>query len=236
MKVLIVEDEELERRAMMHLVKTGFVQVKSVLTADNGILAVKMAEENRPDLILLDINLPLLDGLSAAGQIRQKLKNVKIIVVSAYSDYEHFRGAMRNQAIDYLVKPYSVESFYEAVERCLQRTREDHILFGKAGTIQKIKKYLEMHYMEDIALQDVADKVNLEKSYMGRVFREECGYTIMGYLKEIRIAKAKELLLCGMSPGEVAEKTGFGDAAYFAKSFKQMTGITPARFKEVERK
>ncbi|MCI6888000.1 MAG: response regulator [Lachnospiraceae bacterium] len=232
MKVLVVEDEAMEREAMVHLVKSGFPQVKEVLSADNGVYAVKMALEKKPDLILMDINLPLQDGITAAGQIREGLPEIKIIMVSAYSDYEHFRGSMRSQAMDYLVKPYSAESFYEAVARGLQRKGETPVLFGKAGTIQRIKAYLEKHYRENITLQDVAEEVNLDKSYMGRLFREESGTTIMGYLKEVRIAKAKELLLCGMPPGEVAEKTGFGDAAYFSKSFKQVTGNTPAKFRE----
>ena len=71
MKVLIVEDEILERKALIHLMKTEFEQVSIVLTADNGEQAVKMAVQERPDLILMDINLPLLDGISAMKKIRE---------------------------------------------------------------------------------------------------------------------------------------------------------------------
>lgn len=78
----------------------------------------------------------------------------------------------------------------------------------------------------------MADEICLDKSYLGRLFKEECRTTIMGYLREVRLAKAKELLLRGMNSSEVAEKTGFGDAAYFAKSFRQATGISPARYRE----
>ena len=232
MKVLIVEDELLERKAMLQLVKDGFPQVEKVLIAENGEKAVEIALQEKPELILMDINLPLLDGISAAVQIRKPLPDVQIIMVSAYSDYEHMREAIRSQALDYLVKPYSVESFHEAVERGLQGAKEEEVVYGKAGTIRKIRKYLEEHYQENIALNDVADEVCLEKSYLGRLFREECGKTIMAYLREVRIIRAKELLIVGMNPGEVAIKTGFGDPAYFAKSFKQVTGISPARYRE----
>ena len=209
MKVLIVEDEILERKALIHLMKTEFEQVSIVLTADNGEQAVKMAVQERPDLILMDINLPLLDGISAMKKIREQLEDCPVIMVSAYSDYEHLRGSMREHALDYLVKPYSVETCVEAVKRGL-------------GIDNK----------RDVSLQDVAEKVNLDKSYLGRVFREECGITVMGYLKNIRIEKAKELLLCGMGASEVAMQTGFADPAYFAKIFKQEMGITPSRYRE----
>lgn len=234
MKVLIVEDEILERKALIHLMKTEFEQVSIVLTADNGEQAVKMAVQERPDLILMDINLPLLDGISAMKKIREQLEDCPVIMVSAYSDYEHLRGSMREHALDYLVKPYSVETFVEAVKRGLgiDNKREEHSFYGKTGSVLQVKKYLETHFMDNVSLQDVAEKVNLDKSYLGRVFREECGITVMGYLKNIRIEKAKELLLCGMGASEVAMQTGFADPAYFAKIFKQEMGITPSRYRE----
>ena len=182
----------------------------------------------------MDINLPLLDGISAMKKIREQLEDCPVIMVSAYSDYEHLRGSMREHALDYLVKPYSVETFVEAVKRGLgiDNKREEHSFYGKTGSVLQVKKYLETHFMDNVSLQDVAEKVNLDKSYLGRVFREECGITVMGYLKNIRIEKAKELLLCGMGASEVAMQTGFADPAYFAKIFKQEMGITPSRYRE----
>lgn len=230
MKILIVEDEMLERKAMVHLIRTGFPQVTEILTAENGEKAVETALSARPELVLMDINLPLLDGIEAAARIRERIPEIRIIMVSAYSDYEHLRSSMRNQACDYLVKPYSAESFQEAVERGLGEKKK--LLYGKAKTIGKAKKYMEAHFEKNITLQDVAEEVCLEKSYLGRMFREECGVTVMGYLREVRIERAKKLLWQGMSPGEVAEKTGFGDPAYFAKSFKQAVGISPSRYRE----
>lgn len=232
MKVLIVEDEALECKAMVHLIETGLPGRPEVMTVRDGEAAVKIAVRERPDLILMDINLPILDGLAASREIRKQLPDIKIIMVSAYSDYEHLRESLRTQALDYIVKPYSVETFRESVERALKDGQEEPVLYGKAGTIQKIKKFLETHYAENITLQDVADEICLDKSYLGRLFKEECQTTVMGCLRDIRLAKAKELLLRGMNSSEVAEKTGFGDAAYFAKSFKQVTGISPARYRE----
>lgn len=232
MKILIVEDELLERMAMIRLIQERYRKKVTVLTAEDGVKAVKLALEERPDFVLMDINLPLLDGISAAKQIRMTIPDISIMIVSAYSDYEHMRGAILNQAVDYLVKPYSAETLYEAVDRGLCGNQKDENFYGKAGTIRKVKKFLETHYAENISLKDVADEVCLEKSYLGRMFREECGITVMSYLRNIRIQQAQKLLIQGMPPGEVAEKTGFGDPAYFAKSFKQSVGISPARYKE----
>ena len=207
MKILIVEDEMLERKAMVHLIRTGFPQVTEILTAENGEKAVETALSARPELVLMDINLPLLDGIEAAARIRERIPEIRIIMVSAYSAV------------------FSARS-----ERGLGEKKK--LLYGKAKTIGKAKKYMEAHFEKNITLQDVAEEVCLEKSYRGRMFREECGVTVMGYLREVRIERAKKLLWQGMSPGEVAEKTGFGDPAYFAKSFKQAVGISPSRYRE----
>ncbi len=160
MKILIVEDEMLERKAMVHLIRTGFPQVTEILTAENGEKAVETALSARPELVLMDINLPLLDGIEAAARIRERIPEIRIIMVSAYSDYEHLRSSMRNQACDYLVKPYSAESFQEAVERGLGEKKK--LLYGKAKTIGKAKKYMEAHFEKNITLQDVAEEVCLE--------------------------------------------------------------------------
>ena len=73
MKILIVEDEMLERKAMVHLIRTGFPQVTEILTAENGEKAVETALSARPELVLMDINLPLLDGIEAAARIRERI-------------------------------------------------------------------------------------------------------------------------------------------------------------------
>ncbi|MDD3253227.1 MAG: response regulator [Lachnospiraceae bacterium] len=232
MKVLIVEDEELEYQAIIHLLNLKYPAISKILTAQDGEKAVYMAVTSQPDLIFMDINLPVLNGMEAAKQIRRQLPDSKIIMVTAYSDFEYLRESIRIQALDYIVKPYSADTFYESVDRALQDHSDSMKLYGKKSSIERIKKYLEQHYSENITLQDIADEVCLEKSYLGRLFREECQMTVMTCLRKIRIEKASELLMRGMSAGEVAEKTGFGDQAYFGKSFKQATGISPAKYRD----
>ncbi len=232
MKILIVEDEAMEREAMRLLLKRYFPQVDRILTAESGSLAVQLAVREKPELILMDINLPLMDGITAGRVILEQGVNTTIIMVSAYSDYGHLRDSMRNNAFDYLVKPYSPETFREAVERGLHLYDANVELYGKAEVVQKVKSYLEEHYAESVVLRDIAREVSLDRSYLGRLFRNECGMTVMDYLRQIRIQKAKELLGCVMSPAEVAEKTGFGDGAYFSKSFKDATGYTPTQYRK----
>lgn len=231
-KVLIVEDELLESAALVRILETRYSgKFSPILTARDGEQAVELALREKPALILMDINLPALSGVEAAHKIVQQLPDIKLIMVSAYSDYEHLRQSMRNHAVDYIVKPYSVETLCEAVNRVLMEQPENE-LYGRAAVVEQVKKYLQEHYAEDVTLQQVASSVNLDKSYLGRIFREVSGVTVMGYLKEVRLTHAKEQLLRGRPAAEVAIATGFGDPAYFSRYFKQTVGCTPTQYRK----
>ena len=78
-----------------------------------------------------------------------------------------------------------------------------------------------------ITLQDIADSLGMDKSYIGRVFRKEFGYSIIDYLLRIRIDKAEALIIHGMNVSEASEKVGFSDPSYFGRCFKKLKGYPP---------
>ena len=229
MKLLIVEDEKTEREALHLILNKLYPDHVEISEAVNGAEAVSIALSARPDLILMDINLPLMDGLTAAGKIRAQYPEVAIIMISAYSDYDHLRSSMREHALDYIIKPYSQETLKEAIDRTNILNKPAQT-FGKKATIENTKNFILAHYKENIMMKEIAESVSLDKSYLGRLFKNETGVTVMDFLRSTRINKAKRLLAQGMNPGTVAEETGFGDSAYFSKSFKDITGMTPTEY------
>lgn len=227
MRCLIIEDELLERRALEKLFKMCFPsKFEYVASAMNGNTGLKMLENSDFDLVILDINLPDLEGTEILSLINKNYPETKVIMATAYSDYEHIRKSMRNNAFDYLLKPYSIDTFKEAINVFISSVEEES--FGTANTIGKIKKYIEENYMKDIGLEDIASAVGFDKSYIGRIFKKSEGKTIMNYVLEYRIEKANSLIKKGMSVSEVSYAVGFNDPAYFSKCFKKVTGTSPS--------
>ena len=102
-KILIVEDEEAVREALVDtFIREGF----DVFSAQNGKVGLDNALSKHPDLILLDIVMPVMDGLTMAKQLRRDAwgKNVPIILLTNLSDVEHVADAVENDMYDFLVK------------------------------------------------------------------------------------------------------------------------------------
>jgi len=93
--------------------------------------------------------------------------------------------------------------------------------------IKKSKKFIETHYNQNITLSNLAQNVQVSNSYLSFLFKEELGINFTRYLTQVRIEKAKELLInTNLKIYEIAEKTGFDSPFYFSKVFKDITSLT----------
>ena len=95
------------------------------LFAANGVRALEILNE-RPDIdiVISDINMPEMDGLTLLEQIRKVDPNIRAIIVSAYGDMKNIRTAMRRGAVDFITKPIDFEDFEETLERTIIQLRE----------------------------------------------------------------------------------------------------------------
>ena len=94
--------------------------------------------------------------------------------------------------------------------------------------VQKMLRFIEAHYAEDLALEDLAGAALVSKSECARCFQVSLHTTPMRYLAEYRLARAAELLKTSAAPiGEIARHVGFGQLSHFGKCFKEKTGLSP---------
>ena len=121
-KILVVEDEVDNLKVILSILEyVG--KYSNIATADNGIDAVKVAQQFKPDLILMDLLLPKMNGWDATAKIRTipELKNVQIIAVTAHAMYGQEKKALASGCDDYVTKPIDVPTLLKKVEEYLEK-------------------------------------------------------------------------------------------------------------------
>src|SRR4030095_14548385 len=123
LRVLIADDIQ-ETRRNTRLMLATIDDVEVVAIAANGLQAIQLTEEQRPDLLLLDINMPEMDGLSAYRKIAQTHPDIGCIIISAEKDTTTLRTAMSIGVQEYLIKPFTIEELETAIARVYPRVLE----------------------------------------------------------------------------------------------------------------
>lgn len=110
--------------------------------------------------------------------------------------------------------------------------QRDYRLESPDDLIKAIQHYIQQHYMEELTLEALADKVHLSPSYLSKLFKRETGENLSIYIQNVRIQQAKILLrTTDLKTYEVAERIGISDPVYFSRTFKKITGIKPKDFR-----
>lgn len=235
MRILIAEDEQAEARALKHLLHTHYeAYFHEIILVTNGEEAVVQAEKEKFDLIFMDIEMQACNGIVASEKIREKNKQVAIIMVTAHADFQYAQRSFKNEVFDYIVKPYSLKTLKESVDRFIAKKEEDMIKQEEnsgVDDVEQVKQYIEEHYEKHITLDEIAKELSISKFHLCRIFKEAEDMSIMHFLLQKRIEQAKLFLLSGYSVSQAGFRAGFRDPAYFGKKFKSYVGKTPAEFK-----
>lgn len=128
------------------------------------------------------------------------------------------------------------EIFFFLLEQLIQEYTEQTVPAEKtrqSAEAKAICEFLEMHYMENITLDDLCKLTGLSKYYLLRSFTKQKGISPYSYLETIRIDKAKKLLEQGILPIDVALQTGFTDQSHFSNFFKKFIGLTPKQYMNI---
>ncbi|QGS69502.1 response regulator [Oceanobacillus sp. 143] len=117
MRILLAEDEFIERKAMRKFIEENFPAIEIVAEAENGRKAIELAEKTSPDVIFMDIRMPGINGLEAIEKINMGNPAIKFILVSAYDSFDYAKEAMRFGIKDYILKPGKKEEIVKAILR-----------------------------------------------------------------------------------------------------------------------
>ena len=207
-KILIADDEQFEREMLAEIVDRRFPHEAQSRMAENGRKAVDMASLWGADIILMDIEMPGIDGIEAAKQIVAQRPDSKIIFVTAYSLFTYAHEAVKLGACDYILKPVNPDDVERSIRRAVAQTEahrqleamapevallQEDVPYDKTAFLMgKVKKYLQHNYMMyDISLDSVSAILNINASYFSTQFKRAFGVNFVDYLTDLRIAAAK---------------------------------------------
>lgn len=235
-RVLIVEDEISTLNLLKIIVDWEEFHMKIVGTASNGREALFLITEIKPDLIITDIKMPIMDGIELAKEVHKTYPQMKVMIVTAYEDIKLAQEALRSGVIDFILKPLKrqeikdalvrAESLFEKKDMPEEQTSQD--------LMEQIKIFLDENYFrKELSLPLIAEKFYINSSYLSRAFSKRYGITLIEYLNRIRIEHACHYLEEGdWKIYQVAERVGIPNPDYFTKCFKKVMGISVRDYKK----
>ena len=254
-RLLIADDEMMEREALADIVMRRFEHEVTLEMVENGRKAADTAVLWGADLILMDIEMPGMNGLDAARAVLEQRPECKVIFITAYSLFQYAHEAVHLGACDYLLKPVDPDEVEAAIRRAIRQIEAGRRLAELAPVQQEqpgeesepaeegesdrnalvmahVRKYMEDNYMFDLSLDSVSEILHISPAYLSAQFKKYQKMNFLDCLTELRINAAKELLADPFrSAAEVASMVGYEDASYFARAFKKRTGMTPTQYR-----
>lgn len=253
-KVLIAEDEEMIRKGIIYAFDWAEVDCIVVGEVDNGQEGVAKIRELQPDIVITDVNMPILDGLNMLQQTIEEVLYAAV-VISGYDEFALAQRALRLGVSEYLLKPVEFDNLHLAIQRAKQQVEQrklyaqamakgeqpdalDLLADAKLGVVasKRVKamlEYLHSHYAEKISINDLVEPLQTSASYLNQKFKEETCYTFNEYLNRYRIMQAIQMIRQGDEKiYTIAEEAGFRDYKYFISVFRKYVNLSPKRFAE----
>ena len=237
-KLLIADDEDVIRNGIAKYVQLHTDRFDKIYLASNGQEAIETIFRDKPDIMLLDVQMPLKDGI----EVMQEAKRAGImpctLILSGYDEFRYCQQAIRYGARDYLLKPIRSSDILHKINEAADDLFGIEIAVAekqsgeKNRLVELAKEYMAENYFENLTLVNVAQKVGITAGYLSTLFSQKVDKGFVDYLNELRIDHACTYLQQDyLKTYEIAYKVGFNDEKYFSKVFKKLKGRSPSEYR-----
>lgn len=155
LKMLLVEDEPATIEGIKSAINWSLMDISICGEATNGLEAIQLIDELEPDIILCDIRMPRMDGISLVNQIQTRHPNIKVIFLSGYSDKEYLKSAIRLNVIDYIYKPFELGELIQAVEKAKAACVKKHAADNTASDNDIAMSIIQREWISASSLKDI---------------------------------------------------------------------------------
>ncbi|MBO5474653.1 MAG: response regulator [Lachnospiraceae bacterium] len=240
-KLLIADDEESIRNGIRNYVRLHTDRIEQIYLAQNGQQALDAIIQYRPQIMLLDIQMPVMNGIEVMKEAAKAGILPRTIILSGYDDFKYAQQAIRYGVEEYVLKPCRSTEVMQLLNKLLdeilgEEQKEPVREVSGNMIVNQAVEYMREHYNEELTLVDVAEKVGISGGYLSTLFTQNLDAGFVETLNKIRIERACVYLEQNqMKTYEVAFKVGFRDEKYFSRIFKKVIGKTPSEYKKRDR-
>lgn len=244
LNIIVVEDEAPIRDWIVYNISKISDDYKVLSSANNGKEGFELIKDLKPEVIISDIKMPIMDGIELTKKVKEIMPNVYVVLLSNYAEFNYAKQAISCGVFEYLIKSYirpkELKDVFSKIEKDIISKKE--LFINKENKNNEIKydenkysksilmalKYIDLNYKDTICLADISKNVFLSQEYFSRLFKEEVGENFSTYLTNYRLNKAEQLLKnSDMKVGEIALEVGYQNPSYFSKTYKKYKGISP---------
>ena len=226
-----------------------------VMVALGGLDGLRKARLGQPDLILLDVTMPQLDGYAVCRELKADARtaHIPVLFLSANTSLQHKLDGFAAGGVDYISKPFSSEEVMARVSVHLRgkRSAQGRPLTPPAGQarvanaapadrkqrlIAMALEVLEEARYEAVSIERLASKVGVNSRRLTEIFRQQFGMTVAEYQLSQKMEMARDKLCkTGLQIQLIAEQAGYLNASDFSRAFRQRYGLGPREYRQVSR-
>lgn len=240
--ILLVDDEKWIRTSLKHCIERTGLPFSVIYECANGLEALDWLKENEVNLMITDVRMPVMDGLTLVRELYNANRSQEMIIVSGYDDFAFAQTAMRYHVRDYLLKPVGIEDMTACLHKVWERLKKQPQAtvtnksrsVSELSSIEQVIQFIEKSMPRDVTLNEAAAKVHLNPSYLSQMFKQKTKVNFGDYVLNLRMEEAKRLLSqTSLRVTEISERLGYTDVSYFGNAFKRVTNLTPSQYRKM---
>lgn len=242
--LLLIDDQPDQLRLLIDVVRNAGCRIS---VGFDGSQAYQRALAISPDLILMDVRMPRIDGFAACRLLAADPRTaaIPVIFLTVAGDLHDRINGLEIGGVDYVVKPFEPDEVLARIRVHLARTHGNrHVadetsvsdFTGNSIIVRAAIRHLSQNLNNPPTVEQLAHLVGTNEKRLSRAFREDLGQTVFEYLRDERLRIAQRLLTrTPLSIASIAEEIGFSSAANFATAFRERFQMTPSTYREEHR-
>ncbi len=209
-----------------------------IRTLHGGMEAIALLEEQAPDLVLLDLMMPDIDGFQVLEHLRSNKNTALVPVIIITGKILSYEDVKRLNSPKVLIQTKGVLSALESVTEIQRVLTGDSTITQPTGILAKqASAFIQQNYTRSFSLVELSETIGVSRSYLSCIFKMEMGISLWNYLNRFRNQKARDLLLLtDHSITSIAAAVGYDDVGYFSRVFHDISGCSPRVYRQLARK